>query len=328
MLRPMICIVAAVSALALALPAAAGPLDCPSRPQSAAWTTREVDAPGLVAAFMAPESPGPHPAILVLGGSEGGSEAVRRLAAPFAAEGFAVLALSYFRADGLPATLEDLPLEYFDKALDWLAANPAVDPRRIGVYGVSKGAEAALLLGSRSDRLRAVAAAMPTHVVWPGLGARGASSRSSWSSGGAPLAFLPYDTSRPFDPADWMGSVFGYYDRALVHDGAAPAAHIPVERTRAPVLLISGEDDRLWPSTRMSERVMARLRANDFAFAYHHLSYPDAGHAVGMPPAFGASEQGPDEAVGGTVAGNAAARADMWPKLLCFFDTAFDTGED
>jgi hypothetical protein len=33
--------------------------------------------------------------------------------------------LSYFRAEGLPAALDQIPLETFDRGLAWLAANHA-----------------------------------------------------------------------------------------------------------------------------------------------------------------------------------------------------------
>lgn len=42
-------------------------------------------------------------------------------------------------------------------ALDWLSLHPAVDPRRIGVFGLSMGATLAYWLGALEARLRAVA---------------------------------------------------------------------------------------------------------------------------------------------------------------------------
>jgi dienelactone hydrolase len=284
----------------------------------------EVSEDGLVAAFFKPEGIAKAPALIVLGGSEGGKDSVRALAKPFAGQGYAVLALSWQGAPGLPASYVDVPLEYFDTAIAWLSRNPSVEPGHIGTYGVSKGAEAALLVASRSRRLHAAAAGMPASVVFQG-GADtrpGVEPHSSWTVDGKPVPFVPYDVSQPFDFRDYMGSIFRLYDGGLKDAAAHADAVIPVERINGPILLISGEADAMWPAARMSNDIVKRLERKRFGFSVTHLSYPDAGHAVGLPPALGASERGPDEAVGGTAAGNAFARADMWPKLVCFFDGA------
>src|SRR5436190_8911503 len=124
--------------------------------------------PGIVGEFHA-AGPGRRPAMLVLGGSEGGLTSGAAGARLLAAQGYSALGLAYFQAPGLPSTLENIPLEYFMRAIDWLAQQPSVDPRRIGVLGGSKGAEMALLLASRDRRLKAVVAAAPSSVVWAGV---------------------------------------------------------------------------------------------------------------------------------------------------------------
>ena len=69
----------------------------------------------------------------MLGGSEGGLGAgAARVARAIAEHGYAVLQLAYFGAPGLPKQLQLIPLEYFKTAIDWLAAQPGVDPRRMG----------------------------------------------------------------------------------------------------------------------------------------------------------------------------------------------------
>src|SRR4051812_34823074 len=103
---------------------------------------------GLVAEFYCPAHEKRVPAVFVLGGSEGGISYARQLGRHFAANGFASLCLAYFNADGLPRRLEEIPLEYFQRAITWLRAHPKIDSTRIGVFGPSKGAEAALLIAS------------------------------------------------------------------------------------------------------------------------------------------------------------------------------------
>jgi hypothetical protein len=56
---------------------------------------------------------------------------------------------------------------------------------------------------------------------------------------------------------------------------------IPVEEMSAAVLLLSGEKDKTWPSTEMSNRIMQRLKRNNYPFPQEHISY-DAGHDIRM----------------------------------------------
>lgn len=278
-----------------------------------ATTTEEVHADGLVAQYIRPNTQGRHPALLILGGSEGGTEGVRRLAAPFAAQGYAVLALSYFGAEGLPQNLDQIPLEYFATGLRWLAARREVDAAHIGVFGISKGGEAALLVASRNPQIRATVAGVPSNVSWQGIIRPTWDNRSSWSEGGRPLAWLSYDFSHGFT------SVYALYENALANVAQHPDTEIPVERINGPVLLLSGRADRMWPSSAMSDAVVARLRAHNFRFPVQHLAFDNAGHAAASPPSLGHNSAGPDSFVGGTEEGNATARAESWRATLCFF---------
>ncbi len=108
---------------------------------------------------MEPASGGPYPAVVVLGGSEGGLPL--RNAAWLASHGYAALALAYFRYDNLPQRLEAIPLEYFGQALSWMASRPEIDANHIGVMGVSRGGELALQLGSMYPQIKAVVAFVP-----------------------------------------------------------------------------------------------------------------------------------------------------------------------
>ena len=87
----------------------------------------------LAATFVAPADGKRHPAIVVLGGSEGGlhAEDARLLAS----HGYAALALAYFGVAPLPKELSAIPLETVTHGIDWLAARSEVDASRIGIEG-------------------------------------------------------------------------------------------------------------------------------------------------------------------------------------------------
>jgi hypothetical protein len=256
------------------------------------------------------------PAVLLLGGSEGGlGEGVKQMALILQREGYSVLQLSYFRSPGQSARLEHVPLEYFAKAVDWLKLQPEVDPRRVAIIGGSKGAEAALLVASRRSDIRAVVAAMPSSVIWPGISWDGPPGDigSSWAERGRPLAHLPY--GRPTAPPLNIAAV---HSEGLAHLGEHPEAAIKVERIRSPILLVCGEADTLWPSCAMGRQVQARAGRHRGP-KVTLLAYRDAGHGVLGPPL---PPNHPRVAAlaaqGGSPEGNNAARADGWPKILDF----------
>ena len=274
---------------------------------------------GLVADFYRPpHAPGRLPAIVLLGGSEGGlNPGMAAFAQLLAARGYAVLQLAYFGAPGLPDKLELVPLEYFGKAIDWLQARPDVDPNRIGLEGGSIGGEVALVVAAHDPRIKAVVAALPSSVVWPGIDPQNPNAPSTFTLAGKPLPDLPYG---------WTGSFKGVF--ALYADGLKaldqhPDAIIPVERINGPVMLVCGKSDGLWPSCPMSEQVAARLKATGFAHPVQLHEYDDAGHFSFGPPV---PETNPFYAklggLGGSPAGNDAARKDDWPRSLAFLDDA------
>lgn len=267
--------------------------------------------------------PGPagrrSPAVLVLGGSEGGLGAgADGRARALNRAGYAVLALSWYRLPGQPERLELVPLETFYQGLDWLAARPDVDPARMAIFGTSKGAEAALLVAARRpQQVRAVVAAMPSHVVWNGFDwSMIPVTNSSWSERGQPVPYLPITT------ADWSGDIYG---PALASLPRHQDAIIPVERISGAVLLACGEEDSLWPSCTMARAVRDR-RAAAPGLTTELLAYAGAGHgAHGPPVAPGTPAAERIATLGGSVAGNMSARNDGWPRTLAFLATALGT---
>ncbi|VFV22558.1 acyl-coenzyme a amino acid [Lynx pardinus] len=95
-------------------------------------------------ALFLPPGEGPFPGIVDLFGGRGGLVEFR--ASLLATHGFAVLALAYFLYEDLPKELEEIDLEYFEEAANWLLAHPKIQKPGIGVISVSKGVEIALAM--------------------------------------------------------------------------------------------------------------------------------------------------------------------------------------
>jgi dienelactone hydrolase/uncharacterized protein (DUF2141 family) len=275
---------------------------------------------GLYGELYVPVHNRPLPLLIAIGGSEGGLDIMSSYAADFARQGYAVLALAWWKAPGLPQTLENIPLEYFDRAIAWAQARPEIAGDRIAMLGWSRGAEAALLTASRNPAIRAVVGVAPSAYVWQGLDfANPAAGKPAWTVAGKPLAWI---APGEFKPGDSYALAF---TRALAAAERAPDAAIPVERIGGPVLLLSGSQDRLWPADVMAERIVSRLREKRFAFAVEHKNHADAGHSIftGNPAnAQNASPAPMDAFMGGSPQANAAARADSWTRVLRFLDAA------
>jgi dienelactone hydrolase len=114
-----------------------------------------------------------------------------------------------------------------------------------------------------------------------------------------------------------------FYDAALENADAVAAATIPVERIRGPVLLLSGADDRVWPSSRLAQMAIERLDAHHHPYPYTHVSYAGCGHLLPLPhfPAATSTEHPllrRGVLLGGTRQANARASVDAWSRLLAF----------
>ncbi len=253
--------------------------------------------------FFVPAGKEPHPGVPVVGGSEGGVPI--RKAAWLASRGFAAFALAYFHYEDLPAQLEAIPLEYFQQAIAWLAQRPEVSAGRLAVMGTSRGGELALQIGSMFPRVGAVVAYVPANVRYPACCAGATRVPYAWTWQSQPLAFLPLRLRR--DPA------------------LAERAAIAVENTQGPVLMISGEDDRVWRSAEMADAIAARLKHAHFAYSFENLKYPHAGHTAGRPdivPAWHGMTRNPVSGQqvdwGGSAKGDAESSLDAIPKALAF----------
>jgi dienelactone hydrolase len=289
----------------------------------------EVDAGPLRGIAFNPDGPGPFPGVLLFSGSGGGVGTVQCTASLLASRGFAAFALAYFNYPGLPAELVDIPLEYFRDAIGWMTANQHVAGGRVAVMGASRGGELALLLGSSYPaEVAAVVAMVPSGVVWRGLTKDGSAGTVAWTRGGQPVQPLLADSAVEPAPAYRDGAVVltpSFEARlAAASPAELTAAEIPVELSGGPVLLLSAEDDALWPSAALADIAVRRGRERGAGHPIRHLSYPDAGHVFTRPAGFAVPANsvhpvtGENIAYGGSAAGNAHASADSWQQILAF----------
>ena len=224
--------------------------------------------------------------LILLGGSEGGlpnyydTEKLTGL-------GYSCLVLGYFGTKNTPATLEMIPIEYFEKAIADLKSKPGLKSKKIVVWGGSKGGELALLLASKYKQINGVIAAVPSSVVFQGLGGK---LVSSWSENGKSIPFVPF---APFDYSKIVNNQYvEVYKLSLEQTEYVNKAEIKVENINGPILLLAGKSDSMWPSNQMSEMVIKRLEENKFPHWFKLYSYDNAGHTLNDGYMMGGTKEG------------------------------------
>lgn len=284
---------------------------------------RSIEADDLVGWLYTPLTPGSHPGVIVLHGSE--AIIPHQFSRMLATHGYTTLALQYFGAEGLPPYLRNVPLEYFDRAVQWLTNQPAASTEGLGFVGISRGIEAALLT--------AAAYGGPTAVI--GYSGSGAIAKSV--IGNPPSRFTPKAawtrSGKPIAPAEPIDAVFdtvrNIYQhrcevepaldelRTRVPNSALDRATAPVEEIDGPILLFAGSDDQQWPAPPLSALTIDRLKRRGCSHPYGLKTYCGAGHIIGLPYQR-YSGQVTSERFGGEPTATARAAASSWLLLLAY----------
>ncbi|RYH05149.1 MAG: alpha/beta hydrolase [Alphaproteobacteria bacterium] len=196
-----------------------------------------------------PAGDGPFPAVMVLHGSEGAMSGwSHRNAVILAAHGFIAFPFGYSIGGNAwnAGSIENVAIDRGAEALQAFRAFPATT-NKVGLYGVSRGAEYALLLTSLMSQERmdgapdAVAAHSPPDVICGAFDAR------RYRDAGDP-GWTSWDVAQR--AWTWRGS----------SEDLLPTTPIPIESFDGPLFLSHGTADRVW-SVKMTERLVARLRA-------------------------------------------------------------------
>jgi dienelactone hydrolase len=230
--------------------------------------------------FLPPGTGEPRPAMMLLGGSEGG-EGTQGYAMLLASAGYPAMSVGYFDEPGTPAQLKNIPLEYFAKAAAWLDQQPGIDKAHVLILGASRGSEAALLAAQNfPDLVHGAVLIAPGATVYGSLPPPG----DAWTLHGTPVADQGTD--------------------------------IPVDKIDGPILALAGSDDKLWASAESASQIMRELDEARDPYQHSATVYPDAGHAVGHTPYLPVPTidvlNGEKLTLGGTRQANSAAQAQTW----------------
>ena len=214
--------------------------------------------------------------VICFGGSEGSPnfETAKRLAE----EGYETFALFMYGMKNQQQTLRKIPLEQFEDVISYINKN-IKDNKPISVLGASKGAEYALNLASKYPEIDNLILISPSSYNFAGLDFK--DYGSSWTYKGKELPYIDIKKSsfnsflkNIIVPAI-IKSPISYketYNSAIEEDSTSQEKLIPIKNVKANILMIVGEDDLMWDSLAMANKIKEQ---NPNAKLY---SYKGAGH--------------------------------------------------
>ena len=212
-----------------------------------------------------------QPLIVVFGGAEGGIDWYRNHMKPkrdsLMQKGYAILAIGYFNSNGTQINLDRISLDSISETIMRIAQNNKIDDSKIALIGGSKGGELILNLASRFNQYKAVIALSTSNVSFPAI--TWSSNTSSWTYRGNEVPYVP-STLKTILPA-LKADHYTAFNMMLEDELAVKNAEIQVESINGPILILSGKDDKQWPASYMSNKIIERLKKNDFKYYSKHV---------------------------------------------------------
>ena len=246
---------------------------------------------GFVAHLAEPDG-GSEKAVLVIMGGEQSVLPGKIIAERFADYGILGLAVSLYGAPGLPASPDRCPLEMFEAAVNYIRNVKKIE--HISTYGMSMGSIFAALVAVYIGGIENVVMVSPTHVPFQGTTRdkkkMTGHSVATWK--GQDIPFVTADFSKvkamkyqshPAAAYKVMGMWCAYYE-AYRNKAAEEKAQLPMEKTKARILLIAGGADEAWPAEYSVNYMEKYLRQKQYQREVKVLVYPKASHLLGMMP--------------------------------------------
>ena len=260
----------------------------------------------------------PGKVIIAFSGSDGIFALSKKLAGLFAQAGLTTLALAYWNEDGLPASLTHISLEYLGKVAETLKQKGY---EKIGLWGISMGAEYALLAASyMPDLFSLVVAGSPIYFSTQGLTEKKLNAQgSAFSWKGKDLPYTPYKEN--MTKGKMIRNLLKhkeYYVRFMYDPIASDPKEdslIPVRNMKASVLLFSGQLDSMWPSYESGNKIMEQLDKADYPYPHEHYTYELGSHymvpmSLKSDKLFVAERKYPEE--------SKRYKEDIWNKTMSF----------
>lgn len=214
--------------------------------------------------------------VICFGGSDGSPnfDNAKRLTE----KGYETFALFMYGMRNQEQTLRRIPLEQFEDVINYINKN-VKDNKPISILAASKGSEYALNLASKYHEIDNLVLIAPSSYTFAGLDFK--DYGSSWTYKGKKLPYIDIKKSslksfleNIIVPAIIKSPISfkDTYNSAIEKDSSSQEKLIPVKDVKANILMIVGEDDLMWDSHAMANKIKEE---NPKAMIY---SYKGAGH--------------------------------------------------
>ena len=218
-----------------------------------------------------------QPLIVAIGGSEGGmiyaEEPTKEFRDKALANGYAILSIGYFGTENTPSDIDRISLDAIYDTIQNYRTHPLINGNIVAILGSSRGGELVLNLASKYEDFSAIIVIAPSNVSLPNQ--FGGFQKSSWTFKGEEIPFIkaPSNAIKIIRGGNFYDGMVKILDDKHVIEEAA----IPVEKIKCPILIISAKNDEVWPSTKMSELIIQRLKKNNFKYNFEHVQI-NSGH--------------------------------------------------
>ena len=203
---------------------------------------------------------GNKPLVVLIGGSRAGLPApLSEEFMEYLKENYNVLLLAYFGVGQLNHDLEEIPIEYFINAITAVKNECRISDDKVIIIGQSKGGEAALVLTNYMQSAITIACVASCYV-FQGLPQDRFSllqrePKSAWSYNGRELPYIKFYMDN-MNIENVKNNNFCRCHEDSIEKNFDKEAIISTDSYKGKILLISAENDKYWPSKKMSENLV------------------------------------------------------------------------
>ncbi len=293
---------------------------------------------GFLGTFYESEVP-TDKAIILVGGSGEKRDFVEKRATALWKEGFHVLSLGYYLWKPLSPQTVRIPVDYVEKAVDFLKHKCPVPIAKIGMTGLSLGAAYTLLCAFYLPDISCVVSVSGFDFVVEGCkNMVFLQHKSYFSFHGEDVPYEPAEalshlgkTLRAWknDPRYGSKAMNRFYYNECFRD-RTDVSRIKVENIKGDVLLLAPAYDDTWPSDLAFPRIMKVLDEKPFSYRHECVIYEKASHYLAVPSEAmaqkGKTEEDMQKILARFMTMEAKypeeckkAREESWQKLVSFF---------
>jgi len=234
----------------------------------------------------------PEKAIISVGGSNCDENRSIIMSGFLRKAGYNVLVLGFYIWKGLPKDLVQIPVDYAEKAVQWLKEEKKI--KSIAMTGVSTGASYTLLAASFIPDIECIIPVVPHDYIPAGTLKKGIkfkeAHKSQYTWHGEDLPYTPIRILDEKGMLWWLNTArktpgygigrFMRYGQDELDKRQLPEARIKVENMHGDVLFLGVKDDDVWPSDMAVPRMVKVLKEANYPYRVESHIYEKASHGL------------------------------------------------